>query len=442
MKLSNLPFYLTLISGMLPPVAAFMDIKGLVYLPFLALVVTFLLSIINNKKPIRLTRGSFILLLFLVVHGIGASLIFGHGSLGLAGLAITSIIYVQLFNSSSATIVPDKLIRQLTILYASHVIFLVLELILRVAGYEKLLLSLFGFAENVTKMKNYNSAAFLHFLGFQDNFFGLNGMLLGSQSASQVMLGVFIISAVWYKYSPFMRTQHWLINAVAGLLFLSVVTMTMTMAFVIVLVVMIYVVPFSRINTRFVRFAIPISASVFSGSIATLLLYRIDFDNFERDIGIYLTAFRAPIDVMASMSPIQLLFGVGRIKGMAEAADFGLGMLALQVGVVFIIFIGTAFLGVLVAVWKETRVTVRRHRQLIAERKWVWLATVNALVSLVFALGLLHYTPSIELGGMQMFAFSIALSVVSVRQLRLHRWLRDSRNYFERDASLRGVIST
>lgn len=418
MKLSNAPFYLTLISGVLPLFAAFFDSKLVVYLPFMLTAITLLLFWYANQRVMQgVGAGVFALLSFLFIHGIITSLTVGHGSLGLLGLVLTSMIYVQLLNSAGASLDPGRFIGQLVVVYLLHMAYLFLELFLRLIGYQDVLLSLFGAAQNVTKMKNYNSAAFLQALGLPSDFFGLNGMLLGSQSAGQVMVCAFIISALWYKYSPLRGIKHWIFNAVALFAFLCAVNMTMLLTLAIVCLLMVYVIPFSRIKKAAIQLVVPLGVLSFFSTLTALLFYRIN--DYERDLAIYTNAFGAPIEAFSDFTLWELLFGLGRSEVRAEAADFGLGMLASQVGFVFMIVVGLVLSIIFISTLRETRRVISCKASLsLTEMKWMWLATVNALISFVFAMGLVHYTPSIELGGLQMFAFSIALTVISVRNLR------------------------
>lgn len=418
MKLSNAPFYLTLISGVLPLFAAFFDSKFFVYLPFMLTAIALLLLWSENRGVTqRVSAGMAALLLFLLIHGIGTSLAVGHGSLGLLGLVLTTMMYVQLFNSAGTFTDPAKLAGQLAIVYLSHVAYLFLELFLRLVGYQELLLSLFGSAKAVTKLKTYNSAAFLQALGLPETFFGLNGMLLGSQSAGQVMVCAFIVSALWYKYSPFKGLKHWIFNVVALFAFLCAVNMTMVLTLAMVCLLMIYVIPFSRMKKTAIQLIVPLGVMSFFPAVAALLFYRLS--NYDSDVEIYMSAFRAPVETLFDFTLWELMFGLGRTEVRASAADFGLGMLASQVGFIFVIVVGFVLGRIIVSALRETRRVAPWGANLsLTEKKWMWLATVNALISFVFAMGLVHYTPSIELGGLQMFAFSIALTIISVRNLR------------------------
>lgn len=421
MKLSNAPFFLTLISGALPLFAAFFDSKFFVYLPhMLTGIALILLRLANPTGAQGVSVGVIALLCFLLIHGLGTSITVGHGSLGLLGLVLVSMAYVKLLNSEGPSLDPGQLARQLAVVYLSHVVFLFLELFLRLVGYQDLLLGLFSSAQNVTRMKEYNSAAFLQAIGFPPDFFGLNGMLLGSQSAGQVMACAFIASAMWYKYSPLEGIKHWVFNGVALCAFLFAINMTMLLTLVMVCISMIYAIPFSNIKKTTIQLIVPLGVVSFFSTLIPLLFYRIN--NYDTDIAIYAEAFGAPTDTFSDFTPWEFMFGLGRMEVRADAADFGLGMLVSQVGIVFVIIVGSVLGSILISALRETRRMVSSQANLsLIEKKWMWLATVNALISFVFAMGLMHYTPSIELGGLQMFAFSISLTIISTGALRHYR---------------------
>ena len=52
------------------------------------------------------------------------------------------------------------------------------------------------------------------------------------------------------------------------------------------------------------------------------------------------------------------------------------------------------------------------------QNPWVWLATVNSLIALGWGLSLIHYTPAVELGGRELFAFHLAICLLSVKNMK------------------------
>jgi len=143
----------------------------------------------------------------------------------------------------------------------------------------------------------------------------------------------------------------------------------------------------------------------------------------ERDTDLYMEALFAPMAAVSELSLFEITFGLGRTKVVSEYADFGIGMLVHQTGIFFVGILACALIVILVNALTEIRIVMNLKRRLTqTEQKWLWLATVNGLISFIFAMGLFHYTPSIELGGLQMFSFSLALTVVATRMLRIVRY--------------------
>ena len=409
---------------MLPLVAAYFDSKAVVYLPFAMTILAFLAGVSTTPEgatKVRIAPAVLAMLLFLAFHGIVTSLTVGHGSLGAIGLVITTVIYIQMFAFDATSSHPDKFIRQLYIIYSVHLAYIYVELALRLAGYESILLSLFGASQTVTKLKDYNSAVFLWYLGLPDTFFGLNGLLLGSQSAGQVMVCFLVVSAPWYKYTPISMGP---LKVFFGLiLFGSLATINMTVAiiFTCVFVIMLFIVPLSAIRRPSTQLVSVIFTALFSASLLRLLFFRIV--DVERDTEEYRRAFLAPVESLEELNAFEFTFGLGRTKIVSEYADFGIGMLLHQVGIAFVGILACALIVILENALTETRKVMTLKRRLTqTDQKWLWLATVNGLISFIFAMGLCHYTPSIELGGLQMFSFSLALTVVATRMLRTVRY--------------------
>ena len=409
---------------MLPLVAAYFDSKVVVYLPFAMTILAFLASVSTTPEgatKVRIAPAVLAMLLFLAFHGIVTSPTIGHGSLGSIGLVITTVIYIQMFAFDASSSHPDKFIRQLYIIYSVHLAYVYVELALRLAGYESILLSLFGASQTVTKLKDYNSAVFLWYLGLPTTFFGLNGLLLGSQSAGQVMGCFLVVSAPWYKYKPISMGP---LKVFFGLiLFASLATINMTVAitFACVFVMMLFIVPLSALRRPSIQLASVICLVLFNANILRLLFFRIV--DVERDTEEYRTQLLAPVENLEELNPLQLAFGLGRTDVVSEYSDFGIGMLVHQVGIPFVGILACALIVILVNALTETRMVMTLKRRLTqTEQKWLWLVTVNGLISFIFAMGLCHYTPSIELGGLQMFSFSLALTVVATRMLRTVRY--------------------
>ena len=49
---------------------------------------------------------------------------------------------------------------------------------------------------------------------------------------------------------------------------------------------------------------------------------------------------------------------------------------------------------------------------------WVWLSVINIFLALGWLLSLIHYTPAVELGGRELFAFHLSSSVFAFNKLK------------------------
>ena len=189
-----------------------------------------------------------------------------------------------------------------------------------------------------------------------------------------------------------------------------------------VFLLMVYIIPFSRNKKITIQIIVLLGIMVFFPTIISLLLFRLN--NLDRDVEIYLEALSSPLESLFDFTLWEFIFGLGRTEVIANAADFGLGILINQVGLLFVMIVSFTLGNILFKAFRETKRVVGLDEACLSERKkWAWLVTVNALISIVFAMGLFHYTPSIEFGGLQMFAFSIAVTIISIRYLRGFRYV-------------------
>ena len=195
--MAYIPFFIAAISALIPWPAAFFDEKFIIFIPDAILISIFFITTacIRGTRFI-LTRCEVFLIFFIAIH-VGFALLDGRG-VGSGGL-ILLVTYVILFRfflmQSSKEVLVRSLLIGTSLLYGCHVLFLWIELFVRFSGGTQIILDLFGHALTVTKYKDYNSANFLWSLGFTpEQITGLNSLLLGSQSASQLAL----FSALWF----------------------------------------------------------------------------------------------------------------------------------------------------------------------------------------------------------------------------------------------------
>ena len=123
---------------------------------------------------------------------------------------------------------------------------------------------------------------------------------------------------------------------------------------------------------------------------------------------------------------IEKIFGLGKhaakimssqldLPGGVSSADFGFGMLLNQAGIIlvglFVFFVIRNFLQVHRIIGKLIKLRVKYT-------KWVWLGTINALIAIGWLVSLSHYTPAIELGGRELFAFHLAITLYAIKNMQ------------------------
>lgn len=422
MKVINIPFYLTLLACLLPPLAAYLNSKAIAYIPevVLAIFYLFFLTTANGERSrTRLAPGWLLLLILIALHAMLQLFTYGgHGSMGATAVVLLTVIFIQLLSGPMTRISPFRIAQQLSILYSLHIVVLFAELALRMAGSSDTLVHLFGAATEVTKYKTYNSATFFRYIGFDESFWGLNGLLLGSQSAGQMMVCAVIFFAPCYYWSALDRRSNKFLFLAATIGAICAINMTSAIIFGLIVCLLIYGVPLSRLGTRFIRMTAPIVVILFSHQIGGLIFFRI---RSEYDLGVYLDAYLPPILVWGEMTWFERLFGLGRYIVRAESSDFGLAALVNQIGAVLFVALGVTLFGIVYGGLREAAKAVRAKYsgQNTEEREpWAWLAVVNALLVIIYTGSLIHYTPAIELGGRELFALHCAVTYVATMQLR------------------------
>jgi hypothetical protein len=417
----NAPFFIVMLASILPWFAAAADSKTLTYFPDGLAVIVYMVFALHNPRGYKI-HPYFAIVFLLVTFHLCFGVITGRGigSGGLASLFVLTFIFKKLLDHEANSASAVKIVWQISLIYILHIMFLLAELLVRLAGYTDVLVAFAGHPTEVMRFKTYNSAAFLHFLGF-DYVNGMNSLLLGSQTAS--MLALF--SAFWFaplyrkKGQPENRPWAMFWFTFSVVLFPFVASMTAMFILALFIILVIYVLPNSVLNKRRVWIMLPILAVTFSGVLIPLFTYRI---TSEAAVGIYMSAFMdAPRNFLA-LPLIDQIMGFGRnIKDSPiEAADFGLAMLTYQSGVYLV---GLALICLILMTIKVMRVVRQANKSTYSSSVWAMLAGSNMLLAIGWAVSLVHYTPAVELGGKQIFALHLAVSLVAANRLKMMRYM-------------------
>ena len=421
---NKLPFLITLIASILPWMAAFFDLKWITYIPLsLSLLTYFIYKTRKQSKILSISYG-FMIIFFVIMISVSWQLShsIGIGSGGSIIIVVLTFIYYNLFSSAQFGIPSRYLIKQIHIIYGIHIVFILAELIFRLAGGTEIIVSLVGNATEVARYKMYNKAMFLNYIGFE-NMTGLGGLLLGSQSASQVALFAMFVFAPFYRTNIFYKFSNiatiWFFLSLVA--FLISITMMASIIFSIFVALFFFYLPNSKYKNIKYQLLFITMLIIFFMPISRILLFNI---SNERDFLIYFSAFYTSWDNFIHLDPINLFFGLGKnasslmtsIPGLeGERADFGLGMLLNQSGV---LLIGSLVL-ILIKIFFLVQHSITRMMKFsLHQNPWVWLATVNSLIALGWGLSLIHYTPAVELGGRELFAFHLAICLLSVKNMK------------------------
>ena len=173
---NKLPFVIVLIASILPWIVAYTTAKWGPYVPLsLSLFAYFVYLTRNFSKATQMSYG------FLVVFNVILVSVFWHkinglgiGSGGTIIVFTLTFVFFKFFISSHDGISAQHLIRQISAIYAIHVIFIFVELAFQVLDLT--VLFPIGGDGSVEMYKTYNKAKFLHYIGIKE-VSGLNSLL-------------------------------------------------------------------------------------------------------------------------------------------------------------------------------------------------------------------------------------------------------------------------
>lgn len=385
--------------SILPLIAAFFDNSFFKYIPFLFLAFLFLVKISVNKKMFKIPISFFFILLITLIHFL-IQMIYGigYGSGGIILLLLEAFLIYQLINTNKK-IDFNNLISFFLILSLSYLYF---EFFMRVFGFEYVFVELFGYAENLTKFKTYNSAPwYIQNLGFK----GLNSFFLGSQIASILSL-LTLIYFVGKKF--FLKQNNFKLNFLIILsLFMYLATMTQTSNLLLVLILsfIFFFIPrfigLKKISFKlFLLFFVSISLFLYSEFILRdIIFFKL---NEEKDIDIYLSLFSDPFNEYLKLNLNQILLGIGRSEWIFDAStDLGYFGILFRTGLPFFFIISLFFIFCITKSFKQSF-----NKENSSYLSFHFL--INSFFIFIYWGSLIHYTSSIELGCREIFAFQIA----------------------------------
>lgn len=383
-----------------PMMANIFSAKFITYLPSLAAIIFLFLAFNKNNK---VNIFFIVILLTVFLHAL-FQLISGRG-IGSGGILI--IYFLVLFftmhlkNSSASQII--------NIMFIINIIFIItlyLELLIVLMGQQDVLINLFN-SEVVTKYKWYNHADFIKYLGFS-GISGLNSIFLGSQSASMIA----VLSTIYFLLeNKFNKRYKLFMMALITIPFTS--TMTATIVFAILLFLLTYYFSNNFLYSRRhnITIMLVLTLAFFGQGVLNLIFFKLDS---HENIEIYLYAFINPIEGFLNLNLIDNIFGAGMNVGNSFGKDFGFLELLKQVG---ISLVGLS-LFIIVYIVSKVRFFTKKRCGFLEYDLWRNIALINSIFVLGWLLSLVHYTMAVESGVREIFAFNIAVCLISIKRMR------------------------
>jgi len=401
-----------MLASLVPWLAAYLNSKFVALAPDLAMIGAFVMLALLGRLRLATSPVSIAMMLAIGAHAaVGILDGRGIGSGGLVLLVLEIFVFYKLLEAAPDAVTPAAGARWVTRLYKLHLLFLGFELVACLAGYRDFFVGLAGASTVTAIYKTYNTGALLNFFGYS----GLNSLLLGSQSASQLAL----FALAWLVGARMLAPAGlkgrgnlaWVVFAAA----MYPVNATMTANILLVMLLAMALLFFRsarRLGRKAAWVLVPFGL-LFAAEVAQLFLFRL---LNEEDLLIYYAALEIPLAVYREIGLYRQLLGWGAHidEFLIEDTNFGLGALVFQIGLLLTI----ACFACIAAFWKRLASVRSALEQGPAQAgAAAYMALANGLLALAWFASLVHYTPAIELGGRQILAFHAALALVYASKL-------------------------
>ena len=427
----KLPFYIVLISSLLPLIAAYNDSKILTQIPALfALIIFLFFHLLTSFNNFKVSRNIYfvggVVIFYCTISIIRSGEIASFGSIG---VIVLSIVFFSMLDSGNYSL--KTLVRQVSIIYTLHVLYIYFEITARISGYDYLFKDFFGVPSSsspqvaITYFKDYTSAALLRYFGFSISG-GANSLLLGSQSASMLVLFSIIWFSKIFKGNFFDKSILFPRSLLICSLFLYPFVATMTLNFVfIMLFSLFFLFRNKRVKISIISFFLLIILLPFGKSILELITFRVQSLS---DVEEYSRLFTFLFFDFMDLGWVDKIFGLGKY-GLSElgitqytsdgvslgSGDFGLGHIVTSAGLILSLLVVFSLITIFLKVWALVN---KSKINGLLDDPWVGFMSINLIIMFGYFLSLSHYTTAIEFGGRELFAFHIALTLLSIKRVR------------------------
>jgi len=431
MQIRNIPFFLVLVSCLVPLIGAFLNVnvfRTQFILSAIALSLVFVqtrkLYVINNAWMIFAACTLLFLVAFQIVTGRGY-IIIATGGLVL----ILAFVYCSLFLNGTGCDV-EEIIDNTSFVYKFLTIGITIEAIVILFGFQSQLALIIG-----KSYISHNSAELFNYLGFQVT--GLNSILLANQIAG--MLSLF--STIWFlgiakvatNNNIVKNSRYWAALSILNYIFASNGLSTL----LLVIAIGIYALIVEKQHRKLYAFAMclflfglyllvdrgMLLGKIFNYQFAITQADKLIFSKYtaigESDslpgLEYYRVSFFSPLIYWNSEGIIDKVFGLLGQEFLAErsamASECGICVGLVTTGLVWIIVFCGAVLGICLPGLKA----IDDCSEFLP---WLVLRQVNSVITILWGLSSIHYTYAFtNSGGVALFAMHLAIAAYSHNRL-------------------------
>jgi len=157
---------------------------------------------------------------------------------------------------------------------------------------------------------------------------------------------------------------------------------------------------------------ISVVVGLFSGTIFDILTYRAPT---QKLFAFYLEVFLEPVTAFFNLPTENILFGMQGNTELLKYSDFGMGAIIWMGGALLATTVIITFIAILI---KTIFVINNKKFTESSSSSWIFLAATCAISSVGWLVSLMHYTVAVETGGKQLFAFTVATTIISLLRLK------------------------
>lgn len=406
----KLPYFVTVVAMTAPWVSNFPGMGPFYWMPELLALLAFAFFATSSRLDTGFKPTQLLLILLFTFHMMGQAVV----GIGIGGSSVTSLILVTsiffvFLKMKHVDALDTQIIRQLSVLYAVHVAFVLFEMLLLKTGTSGLLSVLSNGTYKPTIADMYTPMP--------------QGIYKDNQAASQAC----VFAIIWFcmlflsrrRLGIRFRRAYWaaLLGGVVALV--AYPTTTMLAIGLVMYLLAVYLVPFLKSNLVRV-------VSAVAGVVSIELIVRELTRKFNPEIFAhseeYYRGFLGPVETFYNLPLSSKLMGAGNIESLVEAgvadADFGLLIYILRIGILPTIIAAGALL---LVSFRMLYCSYKHNYDHIPFFRWIWLGCANALLAIANMLSIGHYTVSLQAGGRTLFAFHIAVVLLSLYKIRILR---------------------